>query len=236
MSDRGSAWQRFRSRVYDTVIVAMTSMWYREVLTLLPLRTRLLDVGIGNATSLINNRDVVISKQLDVTGVDYDQGYIDAANAAVGLNPKLRDRVHLVCASIHDYTGGPFDAIYFSGSFMIIPDKVNALRRCVTMLAPRLVTPGESKSSRDPLSPTKRYIYFTQTFEKKRRFLLLRVLDTILQRLKPLLKFLTTIDFGQVTYEEDFRDVIRAAGLAIEEKRVLRAGWFRDQVLVVVSA
>lgn len=43
----GVAMKFFRSKIYDIMIVSLTSQWYREVLALLDNNTTILDVGIG---------------------------------------------------------------------------------------------------------------------------------------------------------------------------------------------
>lgn len=52
------------------------------------------------------------------------------------------------------------------------------------------------------------YIYCTQTFQLER--------NVLLELIKPLLKYMTSIDFGKVTYEDEFRATMEAAGLEIE--------------------
>ncbi len=215
-----------KSWIYDVIIVAMTAIWYREVLTRLPMNARVLDVGIGTATSLIDNRDIVISKNIHFTGVDYDAAYIDAATEAIRRH-RLTPFVGVVCCSIHEYDPKKhhdsnnnvhrhhdhFDAIYFSGSFMIIPDKVKALQRTVAFLKP-------SADSR---------IYFTQTFESP------GIVGFAMTYIKPMLKYLLSIDFGSVTYEGDFRQVLRDADVTISELHVIQKSAFRRQVLVVAA-
>ena len=53
------------------------------------------------------------------------------------------------------------------------------------------------------------FLYFTQTFENRR--------SPLMERLKPMLRTLTTIDFGRVTYEEDFREELRTADVELIE-------------------
>lgn len=218
--------QALRSWIYDTIIVGMTRVWYREVLTRLPAGAHVLDVGIGTATSLVANRDLVASKQIRVTGVDYDEHYVITAQQAVAKHEGLSDAIDVVHASIHDYHGGPFDAIYFSGSFMILPDKVKALQHCLSMLrshhthvaAPddKLVVDGR--------------LYFTQTFERDGF-----VGRYITPRVKQLLKLVLTIDFGTVTFENDFLAVLSEAGVEVEELTHLHSTLFRSQVVVVAK-
>lgn len=201
-------WAAFRSWFYDVVIVSMTSTWYRSMLVRVPMEAHILDVGIGTATSLLHNRDIVESKRLHVVGVDIDEHYVAAAKENIA-RCKLQDRVEVVCTG--DYKGGPFDAVYFSGSFMIIPDKVAFLKRCVAMLRSR-------EDSR---------VYFSQTLEHR------GVVGSFMEWFKPWLATLTTIDFGTVTYRDVFEGNVKAAGMAIEGMHIVKKGWFRDQVLVV---
>src|SRR5262249_23719876 len=100
-------------------------------------------------------------------------------------------------------------AAYFSASFMLLPDPPAALQHVGSLLAPR----GR--------------FYFTQTFEHRP--------SRAIERLKPLLHLVTTIDFGRVTYERDFRQVLDASGMTIEEFETLHASARRSAVLAVAS-
>jgi ankyrin repeat protein len=54
-----------------------------------------------------------------------------------------------------------------------------------------------------------------------------------MEMLKPLLKRVTSIDFGRVTYEDDFRAEIRAAGLELEELTTLARHGSRASCIAV---
>jgi ubiquinone/menaquinone biosynthesis C-methylase UbiE len=205
-----AAWGALRSYIYDRVIVQMTTRWYRAVLSELPVGARVLDVGIGTATSLINNRDLIVSKRLTFVGVDYDAAYVTAAEASVKA-AGLEDHISLVCASIHDYQSTePFDAIYFSGSLMIIPNQVGAVQRCMSML--------RNADGR---------VYLTQTLERR------GIVGTVMEWVvKPVLRAGLTIDFGNVTYQDQIENTLRDAGLKIVSMRVLTPGRFRNQVII----
>ncbi|ABI55736.1 Methyltransferase type 11 [Alkalilimnicola ehrlichii MLHE-1] len=183
-----------RSLIYDTLILRLTSRWYAEVLDRLPEDATLLDVGIGTAGALLANADRVVQKRLRITGIDIDTDYVDRARSRI-RDSALADRVGVQLESVYDHQGGPYDAVYFSGSFMLLPEPEQALRHCASLLKPD----GR--------------IYFTQTIQKRPS----RWMET----LKPMLKRVTTIDFGRVTYEDEFRAEIRAAGLALEEFTLL---------------
>ncbi|XQJ28459.1 Methyltransferase domain containing protein, putative [Leishmania guyanensis] len=211
----------FRSLVYDTCIVSMTSRWYREVLLECPMNIVMLDIGIGTATSLIANRDIIVSKKMTVTGVDYDFAYVRSAQVNVAAcGGRLQDMVKVEQADIHAYNKShteKFDILYFSGSFMIIPSRVEALRHCVQMLrSPVPKVPGGCN------------IFFTQTFEK-RTFIGQYVTPLV----KRMLKAITTIDFGEVTYEDEFRAALEEANVVIVRVKPITDSYYRTQTLVM---
>ena len=198
-----------RAFVYDRAIVAMTAGWYLAVLERLSTRCRLLDIGIGTGSALLAHADLIKSKDLRVVGVDIDPAYVDRCKQSIA-EAGLSARVEAHLESIYDHRGGPYDAAYFSGSFMLLPDPPKALRHVASLL-----TPGGR-------------FYFTQTFEHER--------SRALELLKPLMRLVTTIDFGRVTYESDFTAALIAAGLEVEECKVLHGSKRRSSALVVAHA
>ncbi|RHY87047.1 hypothetical protein DYB37_011792 [Aphanomyces astaci] len=178
-----------RGKVYDFVIVKMTTEWYREVLDLLAPKSRVLDVGIGTGMALIHNKALVESKGIIVDGVDYDKDYIIDCKKNVTRH-NMDSSVQVVHASVYDYTSEfKYDAVYFSGSLMIMPDPVKALSHTASLLSPD----GR--------------IYVTQTIQTKKSW--------ATEVAKPFLKFVTTIDFGSVTYENQLLRAIADAGLKV---------------------
>ncbi|KAG1708648.1 hypothetical protein DVH05_022277 [Phytophthora capsici] len=180
-----------RARIYDSLIVNLTTGWYKEVLDRLPKGSKFLDVGIGTGLALINNGEQLKLKGITVDGVDYDKDYVVRCEELL-KQKQLTSHVQVHHASIYDYKGGPYDAVYFSSSLMLMPDAVKALQHCMSMLEP--------KTGR---------IYVTQTIQTSH--------SKLVELGKPLLKFLTTIDFGTVTYEEDLCNTFKKAGLTLTE-------------------
>lgn len=197
-----------RAWIYDRAILPLTGGWYREVLARVPDDAHLLDVGIGTAGALVSNADLVREKHLRVTGVDIDADYIRAARKAVE-KARLSDRVTPSLESVYDHQGGPYDAAYFAASFMLMPDPAGALKHVSTLLA-----------------PTGR-VFFTQTFEDRP--------SKLMEKAKPLLKAVTTIDFGQVTYEQDFLDVVESCGLDVLELTTMGSRGRRSYRLAVAA-
>jgi cyclopropane fatty-acyl-phospholipid synthase-like methyltransferase len=195
-----------RSAIYDAVIVGMTTDWYRAVLCRLPVGCRLLDVGIGTGAALIANADLLVEKDVRVMGVDVDAAYVERCRSAI-VGHGLEDRVTVRLEAIDVHEGGPYDAVYFSGSFMLLPDPVGTLRHVRSV-----VVPGGP-------------VYFTQTFEHRR--------SRAVELVKPLLRGLTGIDFGRVTYEPDFRATLADAAFRLVEMETLRPGARRAAVLAI---
>ncbi len=201
--------KRARAVIYDAAIVGLTAGWYRAVLQRLPPGCRLLDIGIGTGSALLANADMLVDKQLHITGVDIDAAYVERCNRAVARRG-LTERVAARLESVYDHRGGPYDAAYFSASFMLLPDPPGALRHVSSLLVPGA-----------PL-------FFTQTFEHER--------SRAVEVFKPLLRLLTTIDFGRVTYEADFRSALAAGDVELEEFETLAAGRRRSSVLAVARS
>jgi SAM-dependent methyltransferase len=183
-----------RAWIYDQTFAGLTVGWYREVLKRLPRRARLLDVGIGTGGALVRNAALVKARDLHIVGVDIDPVYLRRCRKLVAEAGLARHVVPLL-ESVYDHRGGPYDAIYFSASFMLLPDPVGALRHAAQMLA----LGGR--------------VYFTQTIHTKRA--------PVMEKVKPMLHRLTTIHFGRVTYEHELVEVVRRAGLHLHEWHTL---------------
>ena len=179
-----------RGWLYDRMVAGMTARWYRQVLGRIPDGARVLDVGIGTGAALVRCADLVRGKRLEVVGVDIDADYLERCRAEVaraGLSPQVRP----VMSSVYDHRGGPYDAVYFSASLMLLPDPVAAIAHVASLLAP------EGR------------LFSTQTFHHRR--------SALLERAKPLIRHVTTIHFGRVTYESEFRKAFADAGVELVE-------------------
>jgi len=197
----------FSSRVYDFIIIKMTKVWYQDVISRLPNSARVLDVGIGTGSALLVNSESVLVKKLEWIGLDLDRNYVVHCNKSLSIS-SLRDHASVVQADIYDSNalsaikraraGGSrqastepilFDAVYFSGSFSLLPDPSGALR-----IAKSALKPGG-------------LVYITQTFQHKS--------PPLFAYIKPALKYATTIDFGRLFYAKDVEKIVRESGLEL---------------------
>ncbi len=184
-----------RGLIYDHTFAKLTVNWYRAVLERLPEGASVLDVGIGTGGAVVANADLIRDKNLKILGLDIDPDYLKRCRRAI-IKAGLVDHVRVRLESVYDHQGGPYDAIYFSGSFMLLPDPVGALHHVLSQLKP------EGR------------VYFTQTFHEQR--------SPLAEKIKPMLHKVTTIHFGQVTYLENFYQVIRESGAEIVEMVLLK--------------
>lgn len=184
-----------RGWIYDRFMVGMTSDWYRAVLSRLPDGARVLDVGIGTGAALARSADLVRAKKLEIVGLDIDPHYLRRCRDGL-LRAGLTGQVEPVYSSVYDHRGGPYDAVYFSASLMLLPDPAAAIAHVA-----QLVTPDGR-------------VFATQTFQHRR--------SPILERVKPMFRHVTTIQFGRVTYEEEFRRAFAEAGVDLVELVTLR--------------
>jgi hypothetical protein len=54
--------------------------------------------------------------------------------------------------------------------------------------------------------------------------------------IKPKLKYVTTVDFGRVTYDESFFDLLRKKKLNIDEDRLIKREWFKGEYRLIISS
>ncbi len=108
-------------------------------------------------------------------------------------------------AVIQDETKeGLVNVVYFSGSFSLLPDPKGALLSVVPFLRTKTRAAGTSTTG---------LVYITQTYQK-------RVIP-LLSNLKPLLKYLTTIDFGQLVKVDEIYGLLNDEEL-VQNKLILK--------------
>gem|GEM_PF-259050 len=179
-----------RAWVYDRVLMGLTSGWYQQVLSRLPQGASVLDVGIGTGSAVARSANLVREKDIRIVGLDIDRDYLTHCEKVI-RRAGLSDNVTPRLTSVYDHQGGPYDAVYFSASFMLLPDPVGAIRHVLSLLAPG------------------GWIFFTQTFHHGK--------SALIEKVKPMLHRVTSIHFGRVTYEVDFLNVLEESGLELVE-------------------
>eukprot|EP00551_Chaetoceros_affinis_P012250 CAMPEP_0203667976 /NCGR_PEP_ID=MMETSP0090-20130426/4696_1 /ASSEMBLY_ACC=CAM_ASM_001088 /TAXON_ID=426623 /ORGANISM="Chaetoceros affinis, Strain CCMP159" /LENGTH=388 /DNA_ID=CAMNT_0050532283 /DNA_START=539 /DNA_END=1705 /DNA_ORIENTATION=+ len=208
------------SKIYDFMILHMTEKWYESVLNQLDDNCVVLDVGIGTAGALLRCKEIIKKKNIKVIGIDYNPYYISAAKSSIEQN-EMTELITVHCIDLYDGDKlkeviqnetteqgvGLVDVVYFSGSFSLLPNPKGALLSVIPFLRTEAAKKGAKKSSSTGL------IYITQTYQK-------RVLP-LLSNVKPLLKYMTTIDFGQMVKVEEIHELLNDEEL-VENKLLLK--------------
>ena len=197
------AFRYLSAEIYDMLIVSMTARWYAATLLKLESGMKVVDVGIGTATALVKNAELVRGKRLVVCGFDYEKAYVTKAQTVV-QDANLAEQIHVCQADVHDPSlartlgvqDGFFDAAYFSGSISLMPEPHKALQNVA-----KLLKPGGR-------------IYITQTFQNRP--------SPIAERVKPLLRLLTSVDFGQLVYHSEVSAIIHRADMTIIEDEPIK--------------
>ena len=157
--------------------------------------------------ALLQCKDIVKEKNLKIIGIDYNEYYVQAAKNSI-QEQDMQDSISVHAMSIYDEQAlakvvastpkQEVDTVYFSGSFSLMPDPKGALAAVLKVLKK---PDGE--------------ICITQTYQKK--------YDPIMSRVKPLIKFVTTIDFGQLVTVEDIAELLNNVDdLKVKEHGVMQ--------------
>lgn len=196
------AWA-YRGALYDALIVkSLTARWYGAALAELEDGAVVADVGVGTGAALLAHAGELKRRKLRVVGVEYDSAYVSRARALAAAAERREElaagAVSVRHASVYDAGAlaapegsARFDAVYFSGSLTLLPDPAEALR-----LAARATRSGGK-------------VIVTQTYQRD------HFLNPLFRVSKPLLRFVTTVDFGKLTTEHDLARVLQDAGLEV---------------------
>ena len=192
---------------------------------------------------MLRCKDILLSQNISVVGIDYNEFYVKAARKSIEQN-NLESSIQIEFKSVYDIDTeilesntdesfkndnnslsikeplalaqaqgslpkttkkdvnidteplNYFDAAYFSGSISLLPDPPKALQAVASV-----VKPGG-------------LIYITQTYQRKN--------IPFLAYIKPLMKFCTSIDFGQLIFVNDVEELLwNGSGLEVIEHKVI---------------
>ena len=139
---------------------------------------RMLDVGCGTGAPLKEIYPELQKHYESIVGLDLHEGYTRQAMKNFADKPDV-SIYHMDFYDLNKvFPTKKFDFILFSFSFMLMPNPVQAIRVAT-----------------ESLNTNSRIAFILTLNQKENRFL---------QKLKPLIHKLTTIDFGNVVYEKQF--------------------------------
>ena len=200
-----------RNQLYRLVIHKATDHCYENCLGYFRNNASVLDVGIGNGQMMRTYHPLIKSKGLKIIGLDINKSYLNHCDGLI-QNHGLKDNIQICHQPVESYEprkGYYFDFVLFSMSFMLLADQKCVLDRV-----------------KEWLKPDGRIIFFQTIF--KYRFKLMEII-------KPRLKYLTTIDFGNVTYEKILFELLAEKNLSVLEDRSIKQTWFGGEYRMIVT-
>jgi ubiquinone/menaquinone biosynthesis C-methylase UbiE len=195
----------FLSWLYDTLISHnLTSRTYARFFKNLARAPKEM-LDVGVGTGLPLMEVLPLLGDCQVTGLDIDRHYVAAARERFAGQPSVR----ILEQDITSWqTHQKFEMVLFSFSFMLIPDR----KACLARVREMVTAGGE--------------VVFFLTLEKGR--------SVLKERVKPWLKYLTSVDFGQIVYRNDFFRELEEEGLELIDDEVMTGSWLFTLVEVHV--
>jgi ubiquinone/menaquinone biosynthesis C-methylase UbiE len=200
-----------RNYLYKLIIDDVTDHCYRNSLEYFPKNSRILDVGIGNGLMIKKYHDLIKSKDLQIVGIDINKSYLNHCNSLIN-KWDLDEHISIFHAPVECYEPperNHFDFILFSMSFMLFENQELVLDRV-----------------RHWLKPSGKVLFFQTMFRKKSPFI---------EFIKPRLKYFTTIDFGRITYDEEFLSMLKRKKVSVDEDRLIKKEWFSGEYRLIIS-
>ncbi len=201
-----------KNQLYNFIIFDVTEHCYENCLNYFPDHSKVLDVGIGNGSMLKKYHHLIKSKSLKLTGIDVNQSYINHCDRLIRTY-QLEHHIEIYKESVEAFEPPKkkyFDFVLFSMSFMLFNNQGLVLDRI-----------------KDYLKPGGEIVFFQTMF--KERF-------GLMEFIKPKLKYITTIDFGKVTYEKDFFSLLSEKNLSISQDRLIKKEWFKGEYRMIVTS
>lgn len=196
---------------YKLIIKNVTNLCYQNCIECFRPETRILDVGIGNGVMLDNFHHIIKAKKLKITGIDINKSYLKHCKSLIEFY-SLNDYINIHHEAVEKYSPPEkhyFDSILFSMSFMLLNNQQHVLD---------LV--------KNWIKPDGHVMFFQTMFKDKFK---------LMEMIKPKLKHITTIDFGMVTYEKEFFNLLETNGMTISEDRLIKQEWFKGEYRMLIT-
>ncbi len=200
-----------KNALYKIVINNVTDYCYQNCLDYFSNDAAILDVGIGNGVMMKHYHRIIKSKCLKITGIDINKNYLHHCENLIKAYA-LERFVEIYHKSVECYEPpkkGYFDFVLFSMSFMLFSNQELVLDQ-----------------AKDWIKPGGKIVFFQTMFKDRFR---------LMEFIKPKLKYVTTVDFGTVTYEKDFFSLLEGKKLSVCEDRLIKKEWFKGEYRMIAT-
>jgi alpha-N-acetylglucosaminidase len=154
---------------------------------------------------------LIKSKNLNIVGIDINKTYLNHCSSLID-KWDLDDHISIFNAPVEGYEPPEkeyFDFILFSMSFMLFDNQELVIDRV-----------------RNWLKPNGKVLFFQTMFPKKSPFI---------EFIKPKLKYFTTVDFGRITYDDEFYKFLGRKKVSVDEDRLIKKEWFSGEYRLIIS-
>ena len=135
-------------------------------------------IDIGTGTGLPLKEFLKTSTAERVLAIDINESYVKTSTKRFADDKRVEVK-YLNFMDVDQDFEEKFDVVYFGFSFMLMPDKPLALKKAAMLL-----------------KPGGRIFLFLTLYETK---------NSIVEFIKPKMKFLTSVDFGTTIYNHDVK-------------------------------
>jgi alpha-N-acetylglucosaminidase len=200
-----------RNLLYNYIVNDFTNHCYKTCLEYFPDNSNILDIGIGNGEMLKTFHPLIRSKHLSITGIDINKVYLKNCKRLI-KKYHLQDYLTIYNEPIEFFSPPNnefYDFVLFSMSFMLFNDQPLILDKV-----------------KDCIHPDGEIVFFQTMFKKK---------SWLLDFIKPKLRYLTTIDFGKTTYENEFFALLEKHKLSILQDKATPGKCCKGECRMIVA-
>jgi len=192
---------KLKSFIYNNTLAKAESRYtystlFESFLNKSENQLEILDVGIGTGYATEGVRPMIESKDFKYSGIDIDESYL------IDAKRRFKDCENIQVSKQNFYdlpVNKQYDIIIFSSSFMLMPDQ----QKCLNLVK-KVLKPGGK-------------VYFLMALYNTRY--------QMVDKMKPLIKYLTTIDFGQSTYFSEFVSFLDKNGFKLTNSQRVYTKW-----------
>lgn len=113
---------KLKPRCYNFWHAPSTSKFYKKTFHKIKNNSKILDVGVGTGVNLVNNKNVILNKNLHIHGIDIDKAYNNYCKKLVS-NYNLDDNIKIELKCLFDIDD-KYDYIIFGQSYPVIDNEL----------------------------------------------------------------------------------------------------------------